>query len=102
MSIAPGGTLTIAVDSGHIEEGDVQSIETCPIALAVESAYGVTAEVHNEVLILPCFGVYAPLPLAAYDFIYRFDNEMPVEPFTFSVTLDEWGGEGDEYEDEDE
>ncbi|QGF20193.1 hypothetical protein SEA_SIXAMA_14 [Gordonia phage Sixama] len=90
--------LTIFVSEDHIREGKKNSALSCPIALAIKGSdqeIGYTCvgredasvewwKASNSKLIRR--GEYK-LPKEAQTFVHNVDNGLPVEPFTFTMTL---------------
>lgn len=82
----------IRVNPEHIDAGEPDNCEKCPIALAVLEQFGdklAWIEVSEAEISLHTPGTeYAADPPAeAVEFITRFDNCDPVQPFEFTV---EW------------
>ena len=77
-------TLVGKQNHGRIEE-------RCPVALAVKGALGRTGQFSAGVIVGPlvvCIdGKDYRLPTNARTFIYKYDNDDPVKPFSFELKL---------------
>lgn len=79
----------ISVTQEDIRLGTRKDQHTCPIALAVQRVLPEFAniEVSNDEISIGAPKFYSfyshELPISAIDFIRAFDNERPVEPFSF-------------------
>lgn len=86
--------VTVQVTADDIMSGEPGDCRSCPIARALENLLktDVSFSVRTEVIVWHDWGHdgvagEADLPQAASDFIGRFDNADPVEPFSFEVDL---------------
>ena len=84
--------IKVDVSSWHIEKGLPSEGDRCPVALALSDALALNDRKldvgHNSFTISYADGTYLmnlPLPGEAQNFIYRFDNHNPVEPFSFEI-----------------
>ena len=88
-------TLSVNVTDDDIFQGEPGECDTCPIALAIERAAEKISRrgdwVHAEVFTEHAWLRIGPnryrasLPQSVQDFIGRYDNALPAEPF--EVTL---------------
>ena len=92
--------MEIHVTQEDIDNGHANTIDDCPIAIAVRRKMGLS---YAEVVTGPTCGEVAweeggaaweggevrvvPLPFAAQEFGARFDGGMPVSPFTFTLEV---------------
>jgi hypothetical protein len=90
-------TLAVEVTADDIRLGKPSSICECAIALAISRLPGVDSVFveFGSVLVRYVidglrYGATYNLPEPACDFIEAFDREQPVEPVTFTATLEEW------------
>ena len=81
-------TLHVTVTADDIGNGEPGEPCLCPIALAVSraldsgfTAWATTGHVEVDPL------TWVDLPVVAQDFIGRYDNALPVEPFEFDLEL---------------
>jgi hypothetical protein len=90
--------VTVSVTQDDIDKGN-HYCSACPIARAVTRrlAHGYWAGVESATLSIlpPCgSGMRWPdsikLPSALRDFVRRFDNGLPVEPFNFVVDVPDY------------
>ena len=84
------GTVTrVSVTAEHIAAGTPRSCGECPIALALLAAFPdairVDVDTESARLYAPEGRYRAAMPPEAGEFISRFDDELPVEPFTFNL-----------------
>jgi hypothetical protein len=89
-ALAEGTTTTVSVTAEHVAEGEILNCEKCPVALAIlaaipqaEKAY---ADCWTAHVYTPGAWYSADLPECASIFVRSFDNDEPVEPFTFGLT----------------
>jgi hypothetical protein len=83
--------IKIDVTSDDIAKGEREQPCRCPIALALTRAHPgqwVLGEHTADFYFDDADGTIS-LPNEARDFIKRFDNGDPVEPFSFELELDE-------------
>ena len=83
-------TMTVTVTQDHIDRGERQGGASCPIALAITRRMSQWTQVDvGETMctfVLPSGERDASfLPEEASQFIARFDEGEPVEPFTFTL-----------------
>lgn len=86
------GVTTIAVTQDDIDRGAkaVNDGDSCPVALAVQRAPGLGCAHVTKAEVVPngnYFEPGIPLPDVAVEFIRRFDEGEPVEPFTFTLPV---------------
>jgi len=81
--------LKIRVTAKDIRTGKREQSDTCPVALAVARATGMTPQVYaDHVLVWVKDGFYnVTLPGKVQRFIDSFDNQFQVEPFAFTLDL---------------
>lgn len=81
--------MKIQVRPKHIREGEKESAESCPIALAIRARQfqDVWVERVDVMAYHPHTqkDVYWSLPPVAQAFLGRFDEGRPVKPFTFEM-----------------
>lgn len=88
----------IDVTQERIDAGERHSACSCPVALAVADALGITPEmgcidVDAEGIYLASDGIGSlrrasgPLPRAVRRFVRRFDAGLPVEPTKFRIAI---------------
>jgi hypothetical protein len=89
--------LTVEVTAEDIRLGKPSSNCKCAVALALNRIPGVSSahvEFGGATVTYTLAGVTYDLafnlPEQASDFITAFDQEEPVEPFTFTAELSEW------------
>lgn len=83
---------TINVTQEHIDKGMKGNCRKCPIALAVEQDYkplappqvGLTCMLITD---LEGKAVTVSLPDECSNFIFRFDSERDVKPFSFELEI---------------
>lgn len=82
--------MKIKVKREHIEKarnaeykGDEARSKTCPIAQALMGNGLSDVRVFADTIRIPA-GTFS-LPMAAIDFIFRFDDGRPVDPFEFEI-----------------
>jgi len=88
-------TTTVYVTSDDIRRGEPGECDSCPIALAIDKAAEAVSSpaeyVHAQVFTEKTWlhigknRYQASLPQSARDFIGRYDNALPVEPFEFTL-----------------
>ena len=66
-----------------IKSGKAGSSCFCPVALAMERVLGAPVEVWRHTLWFK--GIIYELPYKVMEFIKRFDNGLPVKPFSFTI-----------------
>lgn len=92
--------ITFSVTQEHINEGEAKHCKHCPIALAVRKTISpfVDSSVGGYDIIINYRRVFVEgiaylnshsikLPDIAFKFIQHFDNQLPVEPFSFEVQI---------------
>ena len=89
-------TITVTVPQDHIDRGERQNGESCPVALAITRRMPKWTEVDvGETMftfVLPSGERDTSfLPEEACHFIASFDAGKPVEPFTFALDRCEEG-----------
>lgn len=83
--------MKITVTKKHIDAGIRNDCERCPIALAILESVPDSASPtvdHSEISFLKDNRftlVHSDTPRSAEEFIERFDNGLPVQPFTFEI-----------------
>jgi len=77
--------MKITVTQKDIKNGKPCKSFLCPIAIAVQRKTKGIYRVMAEELVKK--GVVYPLPDIAKEFISRFDEGMPVKPFSFEIYL---------------
>ena len=84
---------TIQVEQRHIDQGWPQTVDKCPVALAIKGHLAKHEAVHvyeDEIHIGP---LDKPLrltaPPAVATFIMDFDCDLPTQPFEFDLPLPE-------------
>ncbi len=80
--------MIINVTQDHIDSGFKKNACHCPIALACRAALGVYTTVSKEKIIFRAKDdIFEKMrtPKAAAEFIDKFDNDLPVLPFTFEI-----------------
>ena len=81
--------MKVTVTQEGIDKGAKCSIHTCPIALAVKSKRGIVnvsvMEFHASVRRNGNSVTSYVLPNKARKFVDDFDNNKPVEPFSFEM-----------------
>lgn len=75
--------MKVTIKRKHIRNGQPNSPDYCPIAIALNEKFGGNAKVNEDNLLL--FGLNFHLPADAQYFIKRFDNGDPVKPFSFEL-----------------
>lgn len=77
----------VNVTQEHIDRGIPKSKCSCPIALALQELGCQTIAVDTDQISYTenSEWVYWRTPAKTASFIFRFDNEMPVEPFSFEL-----------------
>ena len=85
-------TMTVTVTQDHIDHGERQSGASCPIARAITRRMPQWTQVdvgETMFTFFPASGERdeAFLPEEACQFIARFDEGKPVEPFAFTLDL---------------
>jgi len=81
--------VTIAVTAEDIANGDPGNCSTCPVALAISRETGLDAsflDVDQEEIIID--EGQLTCPIVVQQFISRFDNGKPVDPFTFELPIE--------------
>jgi hypothetical protein len=76
-------TIRIEVTAEDIATGKMMHGDECPVALALRRETGVKWLVGSHYTVHPDDGYKVDLPPIATDFVYSFDRELPVEPFSF-------------------
>ena len=82
--------MLIKVEQYQIDNGLPRSMCSCPVALAIERCTGRhIVEVSDEHVTIFEHGEFVNilLPLAAQEFIKRYDEGSPVEPFEFELEV---------------
>jgi len=74
--------VEVTVTLAHIKAGVRYSSTRCPIARAIKHACP-KAELHGCHVYFD--GRFISLPTRARRFIGRFDGELPVKPFSFTI-----------------
>ena len=103
MNTDPPFEFEINVTQDHIDRGQRQNCEECPIALAVKEQFPDKVwniSVEEELFIDWKDGPYGEsfiFPEIASAFIVDFDNNQPVGPFSFKVVLND--GWDEDYDD---
>jgi hypothetical protein len=79
--------LKIEVTEGDIKRGDACSAGSCPVAKAVRRAtnWKKTVAVKGGQIEVDGVAYRAPAPVTY--FVGRFDDELPVKPFSFELEL---------------
>ena len=81
--------VTVDVTQNDIDAGDSHA-DSCPVALAISRAMDRPVLVCRDCWAFwPETGTFYPMPEAAGRFIELFDNGLPVEPFSFTVEIDD-------------
>lgn len=83
--------MTIHVTKEHIEDGIKGSCASCPIALAIEpfnKVWYVSVTRLRDAYLAEDAERYVSLPDSARSFIHGFDNEIPVQPFSFNLSAE--------------
>jgi len=83
-------TITISVTKADISQGGRAMCKLCPIARAVRRIEGLESAEISSTSLWPgrkATDMPIPLPEIARNFILRFDNCKPVEPFTFVMEI---------------
>lgn len=75
----------IKVTQEHINKGKKRNILFCPIALALNDAFGTECSVGPKDWGFRGESLCYFLSQKCKDFIKKFDNSKPVEPFEFEV-----------------
>lgn len=78
--------MKISVTKSDIEKGLLGDPFSCPVARAIRRASGKDFWVRYA-WICNNSGYVHDLPIAAQKFINRFDDELPVKPFSFNLKL---------------
>lgn len=79
-------TYIINVTQQDIDKGIKRTCLTCPVAIAMARATGKSITVSRESF---WYGMRRiRLPKEAIDFIWAFDDDRKVEPFSFEVTIE--------------
>lgn len=86
-------TETITVTNKDISEGQPRVASQCPIALAARrtfpgkriKVYGYNLKVYRSFLGLEFGNVFYTLPVAAWQFVMKYDTHHMVEPISFVV-----------------
>lgn len=75
--------MKVTVTQNHITDGKPGMFGSCPIALAIKDiATGyVSVSTHSAVYDSHVWS----LPVEAQDFVNAFDNNWPVQPFSFDL-----------------
>ena len=80
--------LNVTVTEDHIARGERGQCSSCPLALAVLDATGLTPSVSlRRVLIPGMSGDWIFLPDKAIRFRERFDDGKKVTPFSFTLEV---------------
>ena len=81
--------MIVKVMQRHIDKGIGGDCGKCPIALALLDVgfTHVDVDTNNIMINYKDKTYYIDLPDEAVEFIERFDNELPVNPFSFSIDL---------------
>jgi hypothetical protein len=78
--------ITLEITAEDIQGGASKSSKYCPIALAGQRAFGVPlVTVGCTTIRVAGSREYYLLPFQAQCFVRRFDYDLPVEPFTFTL-----------------
>lgn len=78
---------TINVEQRHIDEGMARNIYRCPIALATkEQLIGIGYVGIDDIYDINHF-IIASLPENAREWLFNFDCDESVKPFSFDIEL---------------
>lgn len=78
---------TIHVTQDHIDSGLPAEPCYCPVALALEEQLGGVWFVDRGYLYKSSGSIFVNTPGIVLNFIDRFDEDLPVEPFSFELDL---------------
>lgn len=80
--------MTINVTQDDIRDGKRYRCGECPVALAIKRACGTNNVLVNRLSVIVNGGSKIPMPDAGIDFICRFDDTLPVKPFSFELPIE--------------
>lgn len=80
--------MIVNVKQEHIDDGEREDIERCPIALALREQTGDCWTVGPQGCEIEDADIFLRLPLIAQQFVKDFDTGNSVTPFSFELKDD--------------
>ena len=83
-------TITVNVTQEDIDEGQERECESCPIALAVRRLLNCGVTVHEAICLFGAKHGVCALADEPFAFVKAFDAGLPVKPFSFIATFQDY------------
>lgn len=81
--------MTITVTQDDIDSGRPRSCSSCPVAIAIKRKHPRSRDVSVGLMIIISYKTRSPrvlqVPYVASRFMFHFDLDSPVHPFTFEL-----------------
>ncbi len=77
--------IIINVTQEDIDQGQPHKSRTCPVALAIQRATNIENIEVGHIGCAILIKRYITFPDGVQNFIQKFDNKLPVDPFSFEL-----------------